>query len=89
MFAQGEFERPDPPAYDRLAEITAPAVVVVGDLEYPMVARGADSIADRIPGCRRVPAPGADHLLPLSAPDLIADLIMRTQAAGYSFSIGA
>jgi 3-oxoadipate enol-lactonase len=75
MFAQGDFEQPDPPAYDRLAEITAPAVVVVGDLEYPMVARGADSIADRIPGCRRVRAPGADHLLPLSAPDLVARVI--------------
>ena len=75
MFAQGEFEQPDPPAYDRLAEITAPAVVVVGDLEYPMVARGADSIADRIPGCRRVRAAGADHLLPLSAPDLVVNVI--------------
>jgi 3-oxoadipate enol-lactonase len=75
MFAQGDFEQPDPPAYDRLAEITAPTVVVVGDLEYPMVARGADSIADRIPGCRRITAPGVDHLIPLRAPDLVADVI--------------
>ena len=77
MFAQGDFEQPDPPAYDRLAEITAPTVVVVGDLEYPMVARGADSIADRIPGCRRITAPGVDHLIPLRAPDLVADVIME------------
>ena len=48
---------PDPAAYGRLAEITAPAVVVLGDLEYPMVVRCADSVADRIPGCRRVPHP--------------------------------
>lgn len=77
MFAQGDFEQPDPPAYDRLAEIAAPTVVVVGDLEYPMVARGADSIADRIPGCRRITAPGVDHLIPLRAPDLVADVIME------------
>jgi 3-oxoadipate enol-lactonase len=75
MFAQGDFEQPDPPAYDHLADITAPTVVVVGDLEYPMVVRCADSVADRIPGCRRVPAPGADHLLPLCAPDLVADVV--------------
>jgi 3-oxoadipate enol-lactonase len=75
MFAQVGYEQPDPPAYDRLAEITAPAVVVVGDLEYPMVARCADSVADRISGCRRITAPGADHLIPLRAPDLVADVI--------------
>ena len=77
MFAQVDFEQPDPPAYDHLAEITGPAVVVVGDLEYPMVTRCADSIADRIPGCRRISAPGADHLIPLRAPDLVADVIME------------
>ena len=75
MFQLGDFEQPDPPAYDRLHEITAPAVVMLGDLEYPMVTRCAQSIADRIPGCRRVAVPGADHLLPLRAPDLVASLI--------------
>lgn len=75
LFAQGDFEQPDPPAYGHLAEITAPAVVVVGDLEYPMVTRCADIVADRIPGCRRLPAPGSDHLIPLRAPDLVADVI--------------
>ncbi len=76
MFAQRDFEQPGPPVYDHLAEITAPAVVVVGDLEYPMVARAAGNIADRIPGCRRITVPGADHLIPLRAPDLVADVIM-------------
>lgn len=75
MFAQGDFGQPDPPAYDHLAEITAPTVVVLGDLEYPMVAQCADSIADRIPGCRRITAPGIDHLIPLRAPDLVAQVI--------------
>jgi len=77
MFSLGDFERPDPPAYDHLAEITAPAVLVLGNREYPMVTRCAESIADRIPGCRRVMAPGADHLLPLRVPDLIAGVIRQ------------
>jgi 3-oxoadipate enol-lactonase len=75
FFAIGDYEQPDPPAYARLAEIGAPSVVVVGGMEYPMVARCADEVAARIPGCRRVLAKGADHLLPLRVPDLIADLI--------------
>ena len=80
MFAAADLERPDPPAYGRLAEITAPTVMMLGDLDYPMVTTCAESIADRIPGCRRVMAPGADHLLPLRVPDLIADVIRRHAA---------
>jgi 3-oxoadipate enol-lactonase len=74
FFRVGDFERPDPPAYARLGEVSAPAVVVTGDREYPMVARCAAEIAARIPGCEQVPAPGADHMLPLRVPDLIAQL---------------
>jgi hypothetical protein len=29
------------------------------------------------PGCEQVPAPGADHMLPLRAPDLIAQLAAK------------
>jgi hypothetical protein len=36
--------------------------------------RGAAEIAAGIPGCQQVPAPGADHLLPLRVPDMIARL---------------
>ena len=59
MFAHGDFERPDPPAYDHLAEITAPAVVVVGDLEYPMVraARAASRTASPAAAGSARPAP--------------------------------
>lgn len=75
MFAQGDLEQPDPPAYDHLAKITAPTVVVLGELEYPMVVRCADSIADRIPGCRRIQVAGADHLIPLRTPGRVAEVI--------------
>ena len=51
--------------------------MVTGDREYPMVARCAAAIAARIPGCEQVPAPGADHMLPLRAPDLIAQLAAK------------
>ena len=74
---QDDFEQPNPPAFARMSELRVPAVVAVGDHEYPMVADCARVIADRIPGCSLVTVPGADHLLPLRAPQLIADLISR------------
>jgi 3-oxoadipate enol-lactonase len=75
FFATADYEQPDPPAYARLGEITAPSIVVTGDLEYPMVGRCAAEVAARIPGCTQITALATDHLLPLRIPDLIADLI--------------
>lgn len=77
FFRVGDYERPDPPAYSRLGQVRAPATVVVGDREYPMVARCAADIAARIRGCRQIAAPGADHLLPLRAPAMIAELASK------------
>jgi pimeloyl-ACP methyl ester carboxylesterase len=75
FFRQGDFGQPDPPTFSRLGEIGVPAVVTVGDLEYPMVAECGRAIADRIPSCQLITVPGADHMLPLRVPGLIADLI--------------
>jgi 3-oxoadipate enol-lactonase len=80
FFAQGSYERPDPPAYSRLGEISVRSVLAIGDLDYPMVRDCAERIAAAMPGCRMVVLPGADHLLPLRAPGLLADLI--SDAAG-------
>jgi hypothetical protein len=43
FFVIGELGQPDPPVYDRLGQVWAPAVVVRGDREYPMVADCADA----------------------------------------------
>jgi 3-oxoadipate enol-lactonase len=75
FYAMGEYLLPDPPAYGRLGEIRAGSTVVIGDRDYPMVIGAATEIAARIPGCERVPVPGADHMLPLRAPETIAGLI--------------
>jgi 3-oxoadipate enol-lactonase len=74
-FTVGDLEQPDPPAYERLGEVQAPTVMLRGDREYPIVTECADRIASRIPGCRKVVVPGADHLLPLRAPSLVAEII--------------
>jgi 3-oxoadipate enol-lactonase len=75
FFRQGDLMRPEPPIYPRLGEVRAPSVLAVGDLEYPIVRECAERIAGSIPGCTLVVVPGADHLLPLRAPDALADII--------------
>ena len=75
FFQQGDFERPDPPAYSRLGEIRIPSVLVIGDRDYPMVRECGDRIAAAIHGCTMIVLPGADHLLPLRAPGRLAGII--------------
>jgi pimeloyl-ACP methyl ester carboxylesterase len=80
FFVIGELGQDDPPVYGRLGQVRAPAVVVRGDREYPMVADCADAIASRIPGCGRIIIPGADHLLPLRAPARLAEMLTEQAA---------
>lgn len=54
--------------------------MLLGELEYPMVAEVSRAIAARLDGCQTVVVPGADHLLPLRAADRLAAAV--TEAAG-------
>ncbi len=74
-FEIGDLERADPPGFARLGEIRVPAVMLLGDLEYPMVSQASSAIAGKLGDCREVLVPGADHLLPLRAPLRLARAI--------------
>jgi 3-oxoadipate enol-lactonase len=89
FFVIGELGQDDPPVYDRLGQVRAPAIVVRGDREYPMVADSSDAIASRIPGCGRIVIPGADHLLPLRAPARLAEIVTEQarKAAGKNTAL--
>lgn len=67
---------PDPPAFDRLHEVAAPTTLLTGERDHPMVIACATAIAARIRGCGRFTVPGADHMLPLRIPDVIAAHIL-------------
>jgi 3-oxoadipate enol-lactonase len=82
FYATANLTATEPPVYDRLGEITAPTIMVRGDHEYPMVAMASDQIADRIPGCRRVVIPGADHMLPLRTPAELLEVILAHIVTG-------
>jgi 3-oxoadipate enol-lactonase len=74
-FETGDLELEDPPGFAQLGEIHVPAVMLLGDLEYPMVSRASRAISAKLDGCREVLVPGADHLLPLRDPLRLARAI--------------
>jgi len=81
MEHQAPFLDEDPPVYDRLGEVDAPATLLVGDLEYPMVADCCRAIAERIPDCRVVTLSSVDHMVPLRAPNTVAELAVKAVSA--------
>jgi 3-oxoadipate enol-lactonase len=73
-------ELEDPPVFARLGEITVPAALMVGDLDYPPLVAANRQAAALIPGCEFLLVPGMDHFPPLREPDAVLGLITRTLA---------
>ena len=71
-----EDRRLDPPAAARLAELAAPTLVIVGDLDMPDFPRIAARIADEAPQARVIEIAGVAHLPSLERPDLFAELVL-------------
>lgn len=61
------------------AEI-APAALMVGDRDWPPLIELNERIAARIPGCRLIRLPGADHYPQYRAPEAIAAAIDETMS---------
>ena len=59
----------DPPAAQRLGEISAPTLVVVGDLDVRSVLRNADLLATEIPNARKAVVDDAAHLPNMEHPE--------------------
>jgi pimeloyl-ACP methyl ester carboxylesterase len=58
-----------PAAVDRLADVKAPTLVVIGDRDTPGNRQGAELIAAKVPGARLQVIAGADHGVPLGWSD--------------------
>jgi pimeloyl-ACP methyl ester carboxylesterase len=65
----------DPPALDRLAEITVPTLVLQGEHDLDAIAAAADAVTAGVPGAERVDWPGVAHLPSLERPAEVAALI--------------
>lgn len=58
-----EMKRLDPPAVERLQEIQAPTLVVVGELDMPSILAIADLIEKDVPGSQKIIIKGAAHMV--------------------------
>ena len=67
----------DPPALSRLGEITAPTLVLIGDLDEPACVRIADKLTQGIPGARKVLFPGVAHMIPMEAPEMFNRVVLE------------
>ena len=66
---------PEPPSSERLAEVTAPTLVAVGELDQPDMVEIAEKLAEEIPGAQHVVLPGVAHLPPMERPADFAALV--------------
>ena len=74
------------PVIERLDGITAPALVVAGERDWPDFHAVADRIASRIPGARKEIIGGAGHLVGMESPrrfaEFVAGFLDMTSARG-------
>jgi len=59
----------DPPAIERLSEISYPVLIVDGMLDHPEMGRAATLMQEQIPGAIRKSIEGAAHLPTMEKPD--------------------
>jgi 3-oxoadipate enol-lactonase len=59
----------EPSAADRLAEVGAPTLIVVGELDQPDMMKVGEHLVASMPHARLVRMPGVSHLPPMEAPD--------------------
>ena len=75
----------EPPAISRLAEVAAPTLVLIGDLDVPFLRRRAERMEREIPGARLVVMHEAAHLPNLEHPEefnrLVLDFLAKVVAA--------
>jgi 3-oxoadipate enol-lactonase len=66
----------DPPAAERLAEISAPTLIVYGDKDVIDVREAAPALAAAIPGARLAVIPDAAHLPQMERPEVFNEIVL-------------
>jgi len=67
----------DPPAVDRVSDIAAPTLVILGTIDMPDIHEVVTYLKANIPGARRVDIPEVAHMVNLEAPDRFNDLLLE------------
>ena len=79
----------DPPAGERLAEVSCPTLVIVGDEDIDDMRAVAAHVAASIDGARLVNVADASHLPSLEQPDEITALLLTFLRRGLGKNVGA
>jgi 3-oxoadipate enol-lactonase len=77
QFANRDPENTSIQAVERLGEVRAPTLVVVGERDQPDFHAVANELARGIPLARKVVAPGAGHMVPMEARQEFNDLVIE------------
>lgn len=64
-----------PPALERLHEVLARTLVLVGELDLDVIAVAAATLVQGVVGARRIDLPGVGHLPSMERPDLFLELL--------------
>ncbi len=67
----------DPPAIERLSEIRAPTIVLIGKRDIPDFHTMADTIVQHVPGALKVVLPNVGHMANMEAPDAFNAEVLR------------
>ncbi len=68
--------RPDPAAIQRLEQITAPTLLVLGELDLIDYHNQSHLLAERLPHASLVTLPGVGHVAPLEAADQLNQILL-------------
>ena len=71
-----EYPQPERQHIDRLAEVSAPTLVVVGELDLPDFQIIAELLAANIPGARSVLIPDAGHVCTMERPESVNETLL-------------
>jgi pimeloyl-ACP methyl ester carboxylesterase len=78
---EAEYTPPERPAIERLHEVRAPALVVVGERDLPDFRIIADILAENLPRARKLVVPDAGHLPSLERPEEVNPALLSFLAA--------
>jgi pimeloyl-ACP methyl ester carboxylesterase len=64
-----------PPAWERLADIRSPTLVVVGELDFTDFRMVAERVAREVPGAKRQVMVGVGHMANMEAPERFHEIL--------------
>lgn len=74
--SDAQWQQQGQPVLDRLGDIRAPTVIMVGDKDNPALIASNEEAANRIRGCELIRMPGVDHYPTVRVPRLVLDTIL-------------